>query len=299
MASNVSALRIGARVRFRDRWQGRIAAIEVAEGWDVLNVTVESGLLAFRKRVRLPLSAAKGWDYDLVDFDAVSFEAFAGGVAATAAPARVLNGSTPVAHTGTRFSGLLVDRVSRRAEELLLSTRAGRPRRVRVSDVNFDGRSVVLTVPFANLAPYYSDGELTQKIHDAISAHPHLAPDDRRSITVTAEGGRVTIGGNVRMPTGKAPVIEAVSAVRGVVSVKDEIVDDISLEKTIGLALERAGIQRRAEVFARSNLGRVSLYGSSPSAGVTDDVIRAVKQVRGVREVINLMEQARTESRAA
>jgi osmotically-inducible protein OsmY len=67
--------------------------------------------------------------------------------------------------------------------------------------------------------------------------------------------------------------------------VRDESVDDITLETTIGMALSKAGLQRRAEVYARSNLGRVTLYGSATSPQLNDDVTREIARIPGVREV--------------
>jgi osmotically-inducible protein OsmY len=78
--------------------------------------------------------------------------------------------------------------------------------------------------------------------------------------------------------------------VPGIAGISDEIVDDIRLEKDIGLALDKAGLQRRADVYSRSNLGRVTLYGSSPSPSMTEDIVREVARVRGVRDVKSLME---------
>ena len=37
----VSALRLGARVRFEDRWSGSISAIEITEDWEAVNAVVE------------------------------------------------------------------------------------------------------------------------------------------------------------------------------------------------------------------------------------------------------------------
>lgn len=291
MARDIRPLRIGARVRFQDRWQGTISAIDVAEDWEVLNVTVTSGILFFRKRVKLPFSAFKEWGHDLVDVDAVSFQAFGGGIAPVAAQALALSAGTPVAHPGARVSGLLVNKSNHRASEVLLATRAGRPRRIPASDVSFEGRTLAVGAPFENLTPYFDDDEITQRVHDAIAADLSLTPDDKRSLAMTVESGTVTIGGNVRMPPTRTLVNAVVSAVPGIVGVRDEIVDDIRLEKDIGLALDKAGIQRRADVYSRSNLGRVTLYGSSPSPTMTEDIVREVARVLGVRDVKSLMEQ--------
>src|SRR4030067_487890 len=43
MQSSRPLLRLGCPVRFRDRWQGRLAAFEIDEDWLVLNVVVSPG----------------------------------------------------------------------------------------------------------------------------------------------------------------------------------------------------------------------------------------------------------------
>jgi osmotically-inducible protein OsmY len=71
--------------------------------------------------------------------------------------------------------------------------------------------------------------------------------------------------------------------------VRLEIVDDIDLELAIGRALERAGPQHRAEVYPRSTLGEVTLFGHAPSAAVVDQITRVVAQVPGVLSVSSRM----------
>src|SRR3972149_3318430 len=59
MQSTRPLLRLGCPVRFRDRWQGRLAAFEIDEDWLVLNIPVSPGL--FRPgggRLPFPIPAA-------------------------------------------------------------------------------------------------------------------------------------------------------------------------------------------------------------------------------------------------
>jgi osmotically-inducible protein OsmY len=291
LARDIRPLRIGARVRFQDRWQGTISAIDVAEDWEVLNVTVTSGILFFRNQVKLPFTLVKAWDRDLVDIDATSFHAFAGEIPPVAAPSRPISVDTPVAHPGARLAGFLVRTTDRRATEALIGKGVSGVFRIPISEVSFEGKVLALGRSFENLAPYSGDEEITQRVHDAIAADLSLTPDDKRSLSMSVESGTMTIGGNVRMPPTRTRVGTIVSAVAGIVGVRNEIVDDIDLEKDIGLAIDKAGFQRHADVYARSNLGQVTLYGASPSPTMTEDIVRAVARVRGVREVKNLMDQ--------
>jgi hypothetical protein len=69
------------------------------------------------------------------------------------------------------------------------------------------------------------------------------------------------------------------------VSIAGDVKDDIGLEVEIGVALASAGLTRDASVFARSNLGIVTLDGAAPSARAAEDIARAVARMPGVREV--------------
>ena len=53
MEKKTALLRLGGRVRFRDRWEGTLSGVEVNEEWAVLNVVVRRGVLRARS-VKLP-----------------------------------------------------------------------------------------------------------------------------------------------------------------------------------------------------------------------------------------------------
>jgi hypothetical protein len=58
MQSARSALRLGCPVRFQDRWQGRLAALEVDDQWLILHLALSRG--TFRRiEVNLSSSAAR------------------------------------------------------------------------------------------------------------------------------------------------------------------------------------------------------------------------------------------------
>src|SRR3990170_4552406 len=120
MQSTRPLLRLGCPVRFRDRWQGRLVAFEIDEGWLVLNVVVSRGL--FRPvEVRLPFSIADAWDDGALSLDCTSDQAFGRELPPVAAPAMPLSARTPVAAADVRLAGALVERESRRVSRLLLA----------------------------------------------------------------------------------------------------------------------------------------------------------------------------------
>jgi osmotically-inducible protein OsmY len=276
---------IGTRIRFKDRWQGRLSALEVSDDWEVLNVHVTSGIAFFKRSVKLPFSSVTSWQTSVIDIEAVSFHAFNREVPPVAAPARLVSAATRVAHQGTKVRGLIIGALDRRASELLVSRGASRPRRISTSSLQFEGETMTLGEEFETLTEYRTDQELESLIRDAIADDEWLTPDDKRSLSVHVDNGTATVGGNVRVETTREYVYRLVEDVPGLVSVKEETVADLALETSIGLALDKSGLQRRARVFPRSNLGRVTLFGTASSPQQAADVTRAVEGISGVREV--------------
>lgn len=290
MAGETSPLRLGARVCFSDRWQGRVTSLDIAEDWEVLNLTVASGMLFFANSVKLPFTEALRWSEDALYLSANSFKAFAREVHPVAAPSRPISTDTPTAHAGTKLAGLVISPQSRKATEVLISRGVGRAFRVPVSQVVFDGKTLTLGFQTDNLAEFRSDDEILRAVKDAISGDSHLTPDDKSRLDFRVENGIAYADGNLRVRPTRNHVEEVLSRVPGVLAFKDEIIDDITLETNIGLALDRAGIARQSGVYARSNLGEVVLYGHAPSPRVVDDIVREVVKTPGVRHVTTKLE---------
>ncbi|MEO6197785.1 MAG: BON domain-containing protein [Dehalococcoidia bacterium] len=284
MERETSLLKLGARVRFQNRWQGRISGFDISEDWEILNVVVSCGVLLFAQSVKLPFSSVTGWSEEGVDIDANSFAAFAREVPPVAVPSRPISSESPVSHQGARLSGLLVRRGDRRATEVLIA-RGRRRYRISSADVRIEGSTITLGKHFGSLPRYYSDVDLESRLHDVVAEDDLLTADDKRSLMLRVEGGVAIVCGNVRVKPTREHVRSIVHALPGILAVQEDAVDDISLETSIGLALNHSGLQRRAQVFARSNLGRVTLYGSASSDRLADDVIREVARIPGVRQV--------------
>ena len=97
--------------------------------------------------------------------------------------------------------------------------------------------------------------------------------------------GIVCLAGNVRNAQARACAEQAAASVDGTTSLPSQIVDDIHLEAALAQALDKAGLLRSAEVYPRSLLGEVTLFGQASSAPVAEDVHRVAPQVPGVRSV--------------
>lgn len=291
MSVRVSPLRIGAKVCFEDRWQGRVAGFDVAEDWEVLNITVATGLLFFQKSAKLPFSAVTRWGDDGVFLNVISFHAFNRQVPPVAAPSRPLSEETPVAPPGARLAGLLVRDVDRRAQAVLIS-RGRQVLRISTSDVQFDGKTLSLSQQVENLREYRADTALLDGVHGSLRENQIIPPEERRTLRVEVDDGVVTLEGNTRTGLSGEMAEQVVRSARGVMDVRNLIVNDIELEIELGLMLDRTGLDHRAEIHGRANLGEVTLFGYAPSQEAIDEIVRAVSLVRGVRRVISRMQVA-------
>ena len=230
MQSARPLLRLGCPVRFRDRWQGRLAAFEIDEDWLVLKVVVSRGLFP-PGEVWVPLPPV-------------------------APPAMPISARPPVSAVGVRLAGALVERESRRVSRLLLT--AGllgrRTRAVDVRDVTLERGVVQLAAQLDALPVYRPDPELLQAVRDAIAVHPHLTADDRRAVAVDVADRVAHLAGTVRTPQAELSVREAAASVPGVSEVRSAVVDDHALETAVGHALDAAAMFRYGRLYVRAPL---------------------------------------------
>ena len=285
----ISALRLGSRARFQDRWSGKISAIEITEDWEAVNVVVEHGFLFWRSSVRLPLSAVSDWTDDSVTFTCTSRQAFGHEVPPVAVPSRPIATETPVSAPNVRIAGALIDEGDRKAQEIILSRGAGLLR-IPVADVVFEGKTLALAAQPEALPRYRADGEIARSIHRVIRSDGGLTADEKRVLHFAVSGGVVTMSGNARVENACKRAVEIVEAIAGVISVDNASHDDLNLETAVGLALDRAGVGRHSEIYTRSSLGKLQLYGYVPSGAARDDAIRVAAAVDGVREVTSRLE---------
>lgn len=284
MSAEIAPLRLGARICFADRWQGRLSAFDLSEEWEIVNITVSTGFLVSQSSVKLPFSVVKRFDKTGVYLDVISFSAFAREVPPIAAPARPISAKTPVSHPGAKVAGVLVRTSDHRATDVLLDSR-GKLHRVARDQVTFDGPALTVGTQLDTLPEYFDDAEVLERIHQALRDDPVIPVDDKSSLLITVDRGNVTLAGNVRAKQTRNLAQSIVQRVAGVVSVRNDTADDLALETAIGLALARAGHTRSAEVQARANLGRVTLWGYAPSLRTVDDIVRDVARVPGARHV--------------
>jgi osmotically-inducible protein OsmY len=204
-------------------------------------------------------------------------------------PSRPIANDTPVAPSDVKIAGALIDQGDRQVQEIILSRRAGHVR-IPVSDVVFEGRTLSLSAQPETLPRYRPDYEISRSIHRAIRNDAGLTADEKRGLHFAVEGGVVTMSGNARVENARERAIEIVDAISGVTMVNDASHDDLSLETAVGLALDGAGVGRHSEIYARSSLGQLQLYGYVPSPAARDDAVRVAAAVAGVRDVTSKLE---------
>ena len=281
-------LRFGYPLQFRDRWQGTLVGSEIADDWEVLNLVIERGLWRWAGRVKVAFTTSSHWSFDSVTLDCTSRQAFAREIPPVAARARQLSRDTPLSVPDARLLGLLVEPGHRRATDVIVH-RGGAKYRLPVAALAFDGNTLRLGSRGEELAPYLTDEELVNAVQQALAANPHITGDERAALDVLVSSGAVTVKGNVRTKQMKDLIQASLAPFATVTEIRLEVVDDIDLELVIGRALERAGPQHRAEVYPRSTLGEVTLFGRAPSPGTVDEITRVVMQVPGVLKVSSRM----------
>ncbi len=287
MADKIAPVRLGAKVAFDDRWQGRVSGLEVDEDWNVYNVSVASGFLFASRSVRLPFTSVSAWSGDSVRIAANSFPAFNREIPPVAAPARPLDASNPISHPGTRFAGLVVRRMDRRAVEVILSRGVGVLYRVPVSEISFSAKTMTVAVEPGQLVRYHPDADILDEVQSQIAEDAVIPTEDKQHVKVDVEEGVVTVSGNVRVSQTRDYIGLVASQVDGVVEVRNEIQDDFGIEAAIGLALSGVSAQHTGRVYVRSNLGEVRVDGFVTAQRAIEDVVRTIARIPGVRSVIN------------
>ena len=290
MPDKIAPIRLGSRVCFEDRWQGRVSGLEVDEDWNVFNISVSSGFLFAGSSVRLPFTSVASWSDDSVRIAANSFQAFGRQIPPVGAPARPLASNTPISHPSTKFAGAVVSQGDRRVLELILTRGVRGLFRVPVKDVSFTGKTMTIAVQAGQLVRYYPDAHVSEELHRRLSEDPSIPTEDKAHIKFDVENGVVTVNGNVRVRQTLGYMEGLAASAPGAVSIENELHDDFEIEAAIGFALNAAGASRDGKVYVRSNLGEVQIDGFVASERAADDVKRTVARVSGVHSIVNRLQ---------
>ena len=190
MATEIAPLRLGTRICFEDRWQGRLAGFDLSEEFEVLNIIVETGFLVSRNSVKLPFTTVTRFEEGAVYLNVISFHAFRREFPPIATPAQPLSAKTPIAHPGARLAGLLVRKTDHRASDFLIELR-GRLHRASREQVTFDGGTITLAQQLTALPLFVDDDVLVQRIHDTLGNDEVMPIDDKRTLDISVDRGSV------------------------------------------------------------------------------------------------------------
>jgi osmotically-inducible protein OsmY len=284
LAVESTPLLLGSGVAFSDGERAKLAAFEVDDSLEILNIVVSRGFLRWAESVRLPFTVAVRWSKTGIEASCTSVEAFAREVPPVAAPVRPVSHETPVAVPGAHVLGALVNGPTKRVTALIVQS-GSRRLSVPAAEVSFEGKLMHVTTAPETLQEYRFDEEITRDAWHRLRGDRGIAPSEIRLMDVESAGGTVTLTGNVRRKQTRERAGALVSHVPGVARLHNKIADDLQLESDLGWALERAGVRRTASIHPRSSLGDVVLYGHAPSRQIVEDAIRAASGVNGVRTV--------------
>jgi len=138
--------------------------------------------------------------------------------------------------------------------------------------------------------PPLSDAELAAAVRQDLVQNSNLA-----SVQVDVQGGVARLEGNVASIEAKADADARARGVAGIVGVDNALTTDTALTGRITAALTDDSATALVPIEVISLLGVVTLQGVVPTPEVRERVERLVRQVSGVRTVINELEVRRPE----
>jgi osmotically-inducible protein OsmY len=194
-----------------------------------------------------------------------------------------------MALAGSRLTGALVSSKSRKVTSLIVNV-GTKPLRVPIADVTFEGKTLRLTVHPDALPEHRTDRDIAAEVWRLLRSDKVIMPDERKGLTVDVAGGIVTINGSVRRKSTKERAESLVAEVTGITELRSQLTDDLQLEIDIGARLYKSDIERVADIYPRSSLGDVVLFGRAPSPEVAADAVRVTSAVQGVGNVTNRLE---------
>lgn len=289
MLEDSAPLLLGSRAIFTDNHSSRLTTLEVDESWQILNIAVSRGAFRWIQRVRLPFSVASSWSESAVHLTCTRTEAFSREIPPIATPSRPISTETPLAPAGSRLTGALVNRKSRKVTALIVRLGA-KLLRVRTADVIFEGKTLRLTVQPNTLPEHRTDRDIVAEAWSLLHSDNVIMPDELKSLAIDVAGGIVTIKGSVRRKSTKERAELLVAEVTGITELRSQLKDDLQLEIDIAAQLDKTGVQRLADIYPRSSLGDITLLGRAPLVEVADDAVRITSSVAGVDTVTSRIE---------
>lgn len=130
------------------------------------------------------------------------------------------------------------------------------------------------------------DADLYEAVIDAVEG-VNMVRESRAPVSVSVEGGVVTLTGVVISETMKRAVLYYASTVPGVRKVVDKIFEDPKLRQAVAMALLADPLlgPHQTEILITSYLGMITLSGPALPQDVQSKAVDIAASVPGVREV--------------
>jgi osmotically-inducible protein OsmY len=130
---------------------------------------------------------------------------------------------------------------------------------------------------------------LKQSVEEALQAYSPLRTS-RAEITVSVDGGQVTLSGYA--PSGSIKRIAGILAgsVQGVNGIVNDILADPDLERSVAMALAADSRTRLWPIRVRAELGYVQLQGQVPGEDAAQVAMEVARKVQGPRQIFSALE---------
>ena len=287
----------GAPVASTDRWVGALSRARLTgESHQLTHLAVKRGLL-LRRLFVVPIDDLERGDHEALylglstsDFFGLGKTVEGGGRAG----GLDLDGRTRVMLEGgakLKLAGVRIRAEDRSLTHLLV--RRGRlardtavlPLEKMVALSSGETTTKLGMHELVALPRYRRDREIERDVWDALYRSDSISPVDLHGIRVSVTDGKAAIDGNVREPETAAEVARFVASVDGAVTVEDMVVNDWDIRLGVAAAISSLDSRLLDTIEVRSHLGTVTLKGHVPSADLTEAVLRAARDIGGVRDV--------------
>ena len=287
----------GAPVASTDRWVGALSRARLSgESHQLTDLAVKRGLL-LRRLFIIPIDDLERGDHEALYLGLSTSEFFALGktMEGEGRPSGLdLDARTRVVLADgakLKLAGVRIRAEDRSLTHLLVK----RGRLVRDTAVLPLGKMAALSSgetttklgmhELVTLPRYRQDREIERDAWDALYRSESVSPVDLRGIQVSVSDGKAAIDGNVREPETAAETARLVASVDGAVNVEDRVVNDWDIRLGVAAAVSSLDSRLLDSIEVRSHLGTVTLKGQVPSADLTEAVLRAARDIGGVRDV--------------
>ncbi len=156
-----------------------------------------------------------------------------------------------------------------------------------ITEIADDGKAITVTIPAdAEPAPYRSDTDLRDEVHDRLWNYARLRVD-MRSVDIRAIDGEVWLRGFVSSTLNRRIITELLSDLKGLTAIHNDLVADNELAVTIARALSQDPRTHGERIGVYPSLGTVFLRGLANTEAVRDVATQIAATVAPDARVVN------------